>query len=636
MKESHDQGRASQVGPESCVDGRKIGDEALTGAHAGRVSSRENFDSGTPTPWFEAEGHIAGHDMKDTGKCPAGPARSKTPTSEGGAFHRTRENSLHGNRETPPPSVTNGEVMDRSEKAKRQSSDMHGGGESDDRVVPEQPAKEGEQQSYWSLYERVSAAMVRRDREDESSSDGGRRSTEENTGKPAACRTQGREQRASSGLARVREAARRDKRAKFTALLHHVTVDLLRDSFYALKRNAAPGIDGVTWQQYEVGLEDRLVDLHERVHSGAYRAQPSKRAYIPKPDGRLRPLGIAALEDKVVQHAVAQVLGAIYETDFVGFSYGFRPGRSQHDALDALWVGIAGKRVNWVLDVDIRSFFDRLDHGWMMKFVEHRIGDPRMLRLIRKWLRAGVSEDGQWSGTKAGTPQGSVISPMLANVYLHYVLDLWAKQWRDRHASGDVIIVRYADDFVMGFQHQHEAERFLAKLKARVEQFGLSLHSEKTRLIEFGRYADRERRRRGQGSPETFDFLGFTHVCSVRFSTGRFTVLRRSVNRRLSAKLTAVKQTLMRLRHLPINEQGAYLRSVVQGYLNYHAVPGNMPALATFRLQCVRNWLKALRRRSQRHRMNWRRFLRVAERMIPRPVILHPYPNVRFFAKHPR
>jgi group II intron reverse transcriptase/maturase len=509
---------------------------------------------------------------------------------------------------------------------------MHDGGESVDRVVPKQPAKESE--SYWSLYERVRTAMVQR--EEEPALDRGRRSTKENTSEPAAFRTQGRAD-ASSGLVRVRERARKDKRAKFTHLLHHVTVDLLREGFYALKRGAAPGVDEVTWGQYEVGLEDRLVDLHDRVHSGAYRARPSKRAYMLKPDGRLRPLGIAALEDKIVQQAVMTVLNAIYETDFMGFSYGFRPGRSQHDALDALWVGIAGKKVNWVLDADIRGFFDTIDHGWLMKFIEHRIGDPRILRLIRKWLRAGVSEDGQWSATKRGTAQGSVISPLLANVYLHYVLDLWVKQWRDRHATGDCIIVRYADDFVMGFQHKHEAERFLVELKARLEQFGLGLHPEKTRLIEFGRFADRDRRRRGEGSPETFDFLGFTHQCSVRFKDGGFTVQRRSIKKRLRAKLSAVKQTLMRMRHRwTIRQQGEYLRSVVQGYLNFHAVPGNMQSVSIFRLQCVRNWLAALRRRSQRHRMNWERFVRLAEWMIPMPTILHPYPSVRFYAKHPR
>ena len=629
MKESHDQGPASQVDPESCVSDRKVAGEALTGAHTGQVSSCEITQSGTPTPLSEAEGNITGG---ADGEPPVSPAQSQTLKRDP-VLRSMCGNSLHGNRETPRPHADDGESAGRSEKAQSQSSDMHGRGESDDRIVPEQPAKEGGQ-SFWSLYERVSAAFVRR--EDEPATAGGRRSTEGNTNSPAAPRTQSRDQCASTGLARVQEVARRDKRAKFTALLHHVTVDLLRDSFHALKRGAAPGVDGVTWQQYAVGLDDRLVDLHTRVHTGTYRAQPSKRAYIPKPDGRLRPLGIAALEDKIVQQAVVTVLNVIYESDFLGFSYGFRSGRSQHDALDALHVGLMGRKVNWVLDVDIRAFFDTIDHAWMMKFLEHRIADPRMLRLIGKWLRAGVSEDGEWSKTVVGTPQGAVASPLLSNVYLHYVLDLWANQWRSSHAIGDVIIVRYADDFVMGFQHKHEAQRFLSELKTRVEQFGLSLHSEKTRLIEFGRFADRNRRRREGCKPETFDFLGFTHVCAKKHWSGGFIVRRRTINKRLRAKLTVVKKVLLRQRHLPIKQQGMYLRSVVQGFLNFHSVPGNMPALETFRRECVRNWLVALRRRSQRRRINWDRFLRLAEWMIPLPTILHPYPNVRFYANHPK
>jgi group II intron reverse transcriptase/maturase len=430
--------------------------------------------------------------------------------------------------------------------------------------------------------------------------------------------------------------AREDKRAKFTALLHHVTVEQLRQSFLALKRGAAPGVDGITWQQYQEGLEDRLMDLHRRVHAGTYRAQPSKRAYIPKADGRMRPLGIAALEDKIVQHAVVQVLNAVYEEDFLGFSYGFRPGRGQHDALDALWVGLMGRKVNWVLDVDLRTFFDTVDHAWMLKLLGHRIADPRVLRLIAKWLKAGVSEDGQWSETNVGTPQGAVASPLLANVYLHYVLDLWVNQWRKRHARGDVIIVRYADDFVMGFQHRREAEQFLADLKSRMERFGLALHPDKTRLIEFGRFADQNRRKREGHKPETFDFLGFTHICAKKHWSGGFIVRRRSIKKRLRAKLVAVKEALLRRRHLPIPEQGAYLRSVVQGFLNYHAVPGNGPALTLFCRECARRWLAALRRRSQRHRMNWQRFGRWCDRFVPSPAILHPYPNDRFYAKHPK
>jgi group II intron reverse transcriptase/maturase len=421
---------------------------------------------------------------------------------------------------------------------------------------------------------------------------------------------------------------------KFTALLHHLTVGLLQESFYALKRKAAPGVDGTTWQEYETGLEGRLVDLHSRVHRGAYRAKPSRRVYIPKADGRQRPLGVAALEDKIVQQAVVTILNAIYEEDFLGFSYGFRPGRSQHQALDALSYALTQKRVNYVLDADIRGFFDAISHSWMLKFVQHRVADRRILRLIQKWLKAGVMEEGEWSETERGTPQGAVISPLLANIYLHYVFDLWVNAWRKKHARGDVIVVRYADDTVLGFQSQTEADRFLEDFRERLGKFGLELHPEKTRRIEFGRYAELNRKRRGEGKPETFDFLGFTHI-SGKNRNGHFTVKRQTISKRLRGKLQEIKQQLRRRRHDPVAQTGEWLRSVVQGYFNYHAVPGNLDSLGTFRVRLLRLWRTQLLHRSQRHRPIWDRLARLAARWLPLPRVLHPWPTQRFAATHP-
>ena len=441
--------------------------------------------------------------------------------------------------------------------------------------------------------------------------------------------------RMSQGLDGVRKAAKERKQERFTALLHHLSVELLRNSFYSLQRKASPGVDGVTWQEYETGLEDRLVDLHSRVHRGTYRAKPSRRVFIPKADGRQRPLGIAALEDKIVQQAVVTILNQIYEVDFKGFSYGFRPGRSPHQALDALTVGIQRKRVNWVLDADIRGFFDNLSHEWTMKFIEHRVADRRILRLIRKWLKAGVSEDGQWSETKLGTPQGAVASPLLANVYLHYLFDLWADVWRRKVAKGDVIVVRYADDLVVGFQHRTEAERFLTEFRERLAKFGLELHPDKTRLIEFGRFAARDRKARGKGKPETFTFLGFTHYCGQRHKSGTFTVWRITAKKRMVAKLKAIKAELQRRMHDRMAEVGVWLRKVVLGYYQYHAVPGNTTQLRIFKLRVCRLWQSVLVRRSQRAQMRWERFTPILNRWIPPPRVLHPYPDARFYATHP-
>jgi group II intron reverse transcriptase/maturase len=521
---------------------------------------------------------------------------------------------MHENRETSWTSRSD-QDRDRPAKAISHKAGMHVQEGSDRTIVPmNQPNNEA-----------VASAEAGE----------GRARTKENIAQSSTSPTQSGE-RVSQGLRGVRQTAKERKQERFTALLHHVTIALLRDSFYALKREAAPGVDGVTWREYETGLEDRIVDLHSRVHRGAYRAQPSRRVYIPKADGRQRPLGVAALEDKIVQQAVVTILNQIYEVDFRGFSYGFRPGRSPHEALDALSVALQTRRVNWVLDADIRGFFDNVSHEWALKFVEHRVADRRILRLIQKWLKAGVSENGQWSETKVGTPQGSVVSPLLANIYLHYVFDLWVEAWRKKVASGDVIVVRYADDLVVGFENRAEAERFLKEFQERLAKFGLELHPDKTRLIEFGRHAARNRKQRGEGKPETFTFLGFTHYCGKRRSNGTFIVWRKTAKKRMVAKLHAVKVELRRRMHEPSSQVGAWLQKVTTGYLQYHAIPGNSDRLEIFvhRLRVL--WRRVLFQRSQKGRKSWERLSPLLKRWIPRPHVLHPYPEQRFAARHPR
>jgi len=426
----------------------------------------------------------------------------------------------------------------------------------------------------------------------------------------------------------LRQVARERKQEKFTALLHHIDVDLLRSAYGWLAKDAAAGVDGVSWREYGEELEARLAGLKDRIHRGAYRALPSRRVYIPKADGRQRPLGIAALEDKIVQRAVVEVLNAIWEPVFQGFSYGFRPGRGQHDALDALAVGICGRKVRFILDADIAGFFDAVDHEWLIRFVEHRVGDRRIVRLISKWLKAGVMEAGEVQPGTVGTPQGAVISPLLANIYLHYAFDLWVKQWRGRQARGDVIVVRYADDWVAGFQHRSDAERFRRAVEQRLGQFGLKLHPEKTRLIEFGRFARDKRRRKGQGKPDTFDFLGFTHCCG-RTRKGKFMVLRLTSSKRLRAKLLAVKTELRKRMHRPIAEQGTYLRAVVGGHARYFAVPCNGARVQAFRFQVGRLWHRTLCRRSQTKHLSWKRMHKIVAHWLAPVRICHPYPSQR-------
>ncbi len=485
----------------------------------------------------------------------------------------------------------------------------NGSGKSDRSVVPEKPSNKAE---------RTAAEGVE-----------GSGRTKGNLLEQNALRTQSRAG-AQSALERVRRVAKEDKKQRFTALLHHVyDIERLRTAYLALKRDAAAGVDGETWEHYREALEGNLQDLSVRLKRGAYRAQPVRRVFIPKNDGRQRPLGVPALEDKIVQRAVVEALNAIYEQDFLGFSYGFRPKRSPHQALDALTVGITTKKVNWVLDADLRNFFDTLKHAWLVQFIEHRVADKRIVRLIQKWLSAGVLEDGKRTQSEVGTVQGGSISPLLANIYLHYVFDLWAQRWRQKQARGDVIVVRWADDFVVGFEHRVDAERFLTQLRERFTRFGLELHPEKTRLIEFGRRARRNRQDRGDGgAPETFNFLGFTHCCG-KTRKGYFTVLRQTMRSRWQAKLQAVQTELRSRMHDPIPMVGAYLRSVVLGHVRYYGVPMNGPAIGAFRFAVGRLWWLVLRRRSQGNHMPWRRMQHIVDRWLPPAHICHPYPLVR-------
>jgi len=489
---------------------------------------------------------------------------------------------------------------------------MHGGGKSDLAVVAGKPTNKTRQPGAESAEPRAR--------------------TKGKTDQQSTRRAQDRGS-VSQALSRIRQAARQRRQEKFTALFHHLSLPMLRTAFFALKREAAPGVDGLTWQDYEADLDRNIEDLHSQVHRGAYRAQPSRRRYIPKADGRQRPLAVAALEDKIVQRAVVAVLNAVYEEDFLGFSYGFRPKRGQHDALDALAVGITSKRVNYILDADIRSFFDTVSQEWLIRFVEHRIGDPRIIRLIRKWLQAGILEDGVVTVSDSGTGQGSVISPLLANIYLHYVLDLWVARWRRREATGDMVIVRYADDVVVGFEHETDARRFWEAMRERLQDFSLSLHPEKTRLIEFGRHAATTRKQRGLGKPETFNFLAF--ICG-KSRRGNFLLKRKTRRDRMTAKLKEVKAELRQRMHQPIPQQGSWLRQVVTGFFTYHAVPTNFRALAAFRLHITRLWRRVLRRRSQKDGATWKRVEKLADAFLPKPRILHPWPSDRFAVNHPR
>ena len=601
MKVQYGEEVANHSGPESCDATREDCSEALTGEISRPAIEPRNQDSGTLTSLSEAESNT---NHGDNRKPWGGPTRS-----ENLCMLRSLSN---GSNEISSVSIGIGR-MDGAGKVGDRNPAVYADEKSDTPIRPRTWPNKGDAPAEAN--------------EERGVVDG----NSEETTEP---RAQNRDKCSSRGLQGVRVAAKRDPKCRFTSLLHHITPELLRDSYFKLSRNAATGVDGVSWRDYESEVRaGRMLELHAEVHSGRYRALPSRRVYIPKADGRLRPLGIAALEDKIVQQAVVTVLNEVYESDFMGFSYGFRPGRSQHDALDALAAGIETRKVNWILDADIVGFFDEIDHDWMIRFLEHRIGDKRIIRLIRKWLMAGTIEQGRRSAAVKGTPQGAVISPLLANIYLHYALDLWAHQWRSCHATGDVIFVRYADDSVAGFQYEHEAHAFLKAMRDRMEKFGLKLHPEKTRLIRFGRFASSQCREKGLGKPKTFDFLGFTHICGKRKDTGGFKLVRLTMKKRMRATLKAIRETLVKRRHEPIPAIGSWLGKVVSGYLNYHSVPDNLHRMKGFVTEVKRAWRFSLMRRSQRKRMTWSRFGRISRRYLPRLRVIHPRPSERFHVK---
>lgn len=598
MKESYEEGVASHFGPKPCVGDRKGTGEASAGVHAGGVKK--------PVISKFRELTSIGNDGKQHQS-----RRYASRASGPGGLHDLRHAWKTFSRESGDPATNceSSSAVRQGRCTKASTPWVYGHGKSDEGIVPTKSSNNAANGATETMEGRPSAK-----------------------GDPAQqnrSRAQNR-QDLQHALTRVREAAIGNRKMRFTSLWHHVyDVDRLRECFLSIKRNAAAGVDGVTWQAYADLLEENLEGLSARLKSGGYRARPVRRTFIPKEDGTRRPLGVTALEDKIVQRAVSEVISAVYEVDFRGFSYGFRPGRSQHNALDALCVGLTQRRVNWVFDADIRGFFDAMSHEWLLKFVEHRIADRRVIRHIQKWLKAGVLTDGEIEHAERGTPQGGSISPLLANIYLHYVFDLWADRWRRHHAHGDVIMVRYADDIVMGFEHEWEARRFMADLRERFAKFDLELHPDKTRLIEFGRYAASARRARGAGKPETFDFLGFTHICGRR-RNGGFKVLRLTMRKRFTRTLRAIRAALTRRMHRPIAETGRWLLSVVRGWYGYYAVPGNSRSLVNFCYLVTRTWREILGKRSQKARLTWTQLGPLMHRYVPNSRILHPYPEVRF------
>ena len=601
MKVSYVEGVAYHNDPESCTGGRKTSGEALTGAHTGQPLSLENCNPECRS-------------VSNRGKATSTGALCESPKDSAGSKTLCMcENSIRENREIlelPEGYKPSG----RPEKGKTQKSGMFDSRKSDNPIVPTNHPNKGSKEP--------------------AEGGKGRGLAKGNVDKSGMPWTQGQIS-ASPGLVRVRQAALRQPRMRFNNLFPHINLQLLNESYLRLNTNAALGVDQVTWKEYGLNLQNNLTLLLARIHHGTYRPKPSKRTYILKASGKLRPIGIASLEDKIVQAAMVALMNGIYESDFKGFSYGFRPGKSQHEALDALIVGLTHRGINYVLDADISGFFDNIDHGWLEKFIQHRISDSRILRLIRVWMKSGISENGTWRENETGTPQGSVISPLLANIYLHYVLDQWANFWRKTRATGEMIIVRYADDFVIGFSNQKDAVSFQKLLKERLQKFKLNLHPDKTRLIEFGEKPFKASFRGRKRKPKTFNFLGFTFFCT-KGRTGYFQIGRITIRQRMTARLKEIGLSLKKNRHKPIKEQGTWLRSVVNGYFNYHAIPGNQKALWNFRKAIGRLWKTALRRRGQKRKPNWDKMKKLMNLYTPKIVVKHPNPFDRFYAKHPR
>ena len=597
MKESDTKGLTSHRGPESCGYTGNGMPEALTGEPSRPgMEPRKQITTPDADPLV-----VAGrpHDGGRIGEPFIGPAGSETRSMPGRHSSGKRETREAFRSQAGPRGELQGD-----------KAATHATRESDGCIVPKKEANNT-----------TARAGVAEPPE-------GRRPAKRNPREQNMGRTQDRET-VEQALERIREAVRRDRKKRLTTLWHHVYSEAtLREAYRKLNPTSSPGVDGQRWREYGEELDGRITELSARLKRMGHRPQAVLRRYISKENGKRRPIGIPALEDKIVERALVMVLEVIYEEEFANFSYGFRPGRSPHKALDALYMGIVSRKINWVLDADLSGYFDTIDHDWLVRMLEHRIADKRVVRYIIRCLKAGVVEDGYWREQGRGSPQGGCISPLLANIFLHYVLDGWVKKWRKTRARGDLIIVRYADDFVIGFQHQHEARQFYTELQQRLAKFGLKLNEEKTRLIAFGRFAAKDRHNRGDGKPETFDFLGFTHICG-HDRRGRFQLKRKTIGKRLRAKLRVLKAEMRKRWMLTLPEMGRWLRRVLTGHFNYYGVPGNFRCLKGFRQAVILLWRRWIIRKSQRSRASYARMYRLANRWLPAACIRHPYPSER-------